>query len=30
MKNKSYDYIFGNGKFNAWFNILVVQQYRFV
>ena len=23
MKNKSYDYIFGNGKFNAWFNIIV-------
>ena len=23
MKNKSYDYIFGNGKFNTWFNIIV-------
>ena len=23
MKNKSYDYIFGNGKFNTWFDIIV-------
>lgn len=23
MKNKSYDYIYGNGKFNTWFNIIV-------